>query len=144
MRNWVKAVLVLIVVGLALFFALRVVLIRSMEITFDRLQKVTTEVNAAGAEFGSSTTEEGCLAEMVRRVGGCDGDQMCGVVLSPFLWSCLEAVPRDPAFCNGVPEHGQDQAQLAWGRKTCARYGRVGDELCALLVTNTSAYCSTQ
>ncbi len=144
MPDWMRAGLVLLVIGAAAFYSWNVVLIGSMEENFDHFEQVTEEVNAAGTGFGSSSTAEGCLAEMARRLDGCEGDPMCGTLISPFLWSCLEAVPRDDAFCVAVPEPGSVSAQKVWGQKTCARYGRPNDEFCTLLAGITSGYCSTQ
>jgi hypothetical protein len=144
MPDWMKGGLILVAVGLAIWFSWNFLLLGSMEESFGRLEQVTEEVNAAGTAFGGSSGPEGCLAEMVHRVGGCEGDMMCGTLLSPFLWSCLEAAPRDRAFCATVPAPGDDSVQVAWERKTCARYGRPDDELCAMAVSLTSAFCSTQ
>jgi hypothetical protein len=144
MPDWMKGVLVLAVIGAAAVYSWNVILIGSMEEDFEKFEQTTEEVNSAGTVFGTSSTAEGCLAELVRRVGGCEGDPMCGTLISPFLWSCLEAAPRDEAFCADVPEPGDDRAMKAWGQKTCTRHGRPADELCSLVVGLTIGYCSTQ
>jgi hypothetical protein len=115
-----------------------------MEENAERFEEVTQEVSSAGTAFGHSTTGQGCLAEMVRRVGGCEGDPMCGTAVSPFLWSCLEAAPRRAKFCAKVPAAANERALKSWGLRTCDRYGRPRDQLCALVLGLTNAFCSTQ
>lgn len=144
MPNWMQGGLILIVVGVAVWYSWNFLLLGSMQEGFARLEQDAEELNAAGAAFGESSGPEACLAEFVRRAGECEGDLMCGMRLFPFGWSCLEAAPRDPAFCATVPAQGDDSALLAWGWKTCARYGRPDDELCATGLSFTSAFCSTQ
>jgi hypothetical protein len=144
MPDWMKGVLVLLVIGAAAWYSFNVVLVGSMEENFAQFEQVTEEVNSAGTRFGNASTAEGCLEEIVRRVGGCEGDPMCGTMMSPFVWSCLEAAPRDDAFCAAVPAVGDDRGMERWGQKTCARYGRPNDEICTMVVTLTVGFCGAQ
>lgn len=143
MPDWMKGGLFLLGIGVAIWLAWNVVLVRSVEEHAVRFDQVTTQVGTAGQAFGEATTLDGCLAEITRRVGGCEADMMCATMMGPFVWGCLESAPYDPGFCQELPDPKSD-AVLVWGEQVCARHGHPGDPMCPMVVGLTASFCSTK
>jgi hypothetical protein len=98
---------------------------------------------AAGTEFGDSTDDQGCLAEVLERFDRCGGGFSCNIRTNLFFGACLEASSRSDGFCDGVPSKDSFMESVGWGTALCEQYGRSGS-YCGSFFQRFQEHCHPQ
>lgn len=140
MPTWAKvlliigAILLLLLIGLA---AMGVYLWREYG---QGMLESGQQAMSQGAEFGSRTDNEGCVAEGVARHRQASGFGEL-IKTNLFLRGCLEASAPTPGFCDGVPSQTDFIEAAKWQKRQCDQHGLSVEKQCTQLFSSVQTYC---
>jgi hypothetical protein len=123
MRTFLSVVTACVVIALIGWGGLQLWLDRSGEGLQERGRVATEE----GYAFATSTDQEGCVAEGLRRAAT-DGGIMERALARVFVGACLERSTPTGGFCSGVPEPDAIMASATWAVRECEARGLDGGE----------------
>ena len=140
MPGWLKALLIVVIVGVVLaagVIAAGVYYVyRNKDAWLARAKEVATE----GKDFGKHTDNQGCVDEGISRYKKDPG--LTGVLSnSVFLRTCLEASRATSGFCNDVPKATEFVKTAQWRVQQCRQVGLGSDSNCPNLFTPVQQFC---
>lgn len=102
------------------------------------------EYRQSGELFGSSNTQQTCLAHTLASFDGCTGFH-CTVNHGVFLKACLAKAAPSGDFCHEVPTYRDEPTEedKTWAKHTCWDQNIRG-EGCRLLLRQQQLFCSLQ
>ena len=97
------------------------------------------EAGVAGRDFGTASTDVGCLAAAVERhTGGYSGH--FSLDEAEFLRECLKVASPTEAFCENIPLPSDEDDSKEWYEARCAEAG-IAVESCANLFSAQQYHC---
>lgn len=131
-RTWVWVGIVAIFLSVA---GTGLVLTR-LEVRGDRWLARNLRVEETARAWGEKSTEAGCVAEGVRRAGGCPRMSVgCMTATNLFTIGCLEVAEESPGLCEGVPDPLKVLRSARWHREWCEELGSPGEGCVAIART---------
>jgi hypothetical protein len=140
MPAWLKVILLILVIGIALAVLAVFLGIRWFRSHEGELREQGRAVVAEGQDFGRGKDAEACVAESFARLKRCDGF-ICEAKTKVFLQHCVSTSNVPPAFCEGVPRRSEILASATWALEECARRRLANDRPCTRLVGALQEAC---
>ncbi len=108
----------------------------------EEFRRMAVEAQVEGQQFGSATTDQGCVDEGLRRAEACDG-LICEVNTVVFLRICLESAKVAPVFCTAVPTKDLDSIMetAMWRVSFCHAKGATDFKRCGRMLDAVQKYC---
>lgn len=108
----------------------------------EEFRQMAVEAGIEGQQFGSATTDQGCVEEGLRRTEACDG-LMCEVKAGVFLRVCLQSAKVAPVFCAAVPTKDLDSIMetAMWRVGFCQAKGATDVDRCGRVLDAVQKYC---
>jgi hypothetical protein len=140
MPTWLKVILIILVIGIALVAGAVFVGVRWFRAHEGELRAQGKAVIAEGQDFGRGKDAEACVAESFARLKRCDGF-ICEAKTKIFLQHCVSTANIPPSFCDGVPKRSEILASARWALDECARRGLPNHQPCTRLVGALQEAC---
>jgi hypothetical protein len=145
MPQWLKVVVIVVVVGFGVLFIAGVAGAVALIRTIEKMEKASEQARVDGEIAGINGTGEGCVEAAVRRSAECEGLRfLCMPQVDTFLYGCLDEAPVDFEFCKETPTSKDVDAVQEWSRNVCAQQGQEDDVACTLGLTAANVYCAQQ
>jgi len=140
MPGWLKVILVIVLIVVALLVAAGFIGYRWIQRHTPELKAQGEKVRADAAAFGKDKTPDACVDEAFARLRRCDGI-VCQAMTKIFLTRCVAAsnVPAD--FCSTIPRRDRIIDSVKWSLAECARRGHRADQQCTQIITGLQDYC---
>ncbi|HEX8393993.1 MAG TPA: hypothetical protein VF665_16740 [Longimicrobium sp.] len=123
-------------IGCGVLLLLFFLLIVGGMVFFNRNKEGMQASAAEGAQFGTTTDEDGCIAEGKKRAANMNGITE-GIKVGTFARGCLEYSRSTPGFCTGVPAPTSIRQTAEWRVKQCGN-----DATCPGVMTVKQSYCT--
>lgn len=105
----------------------------------EQLVEAARKANLAGASFGKTTDDQGCVSEALSRARSGAGFSEA-VALNLFLKACLRASRPTDGFCDGVPKRSDIVESVKWQVDRCSRIAP-GVKECSRLMGQIEEFC---
>ena len=93
-------------------------------------------VHDTAQAWGEGSTERACVAEGVRRSGGCHRLSVgCMTATNLFTIGCMEVAEPSPGLCEGVPDPLNVLRSARWQLDWCEQMGSPGEGCVAIART---------
>ena len=143
MPGWLKVMLVVVGITVAVVVALGIGGYVWLEKNRDRLRDLGRQAETEGRRYGAGHSASGCFDEAFRRL-----DRESGILAEAghriFFRACLDGTTRVPSLCEGVPEKREIVRSATWAVGCCSEGGRGGDQACARLFQAVQEHCHRQ
>lgn len=139
MPAWLKALLIVAIIGAVLFVGVISAGVIWWTRNKDGLRTRAKESVAMGRGFGRNTDNQGCVDESISRYKK-DPGFFSALNNSGFIDGCLETSRLTPGFCDNIPL-GDMMKMSAWREAQCRRYDLPNDQKCGLLFTSVMMFC---
>src|SRR5580765_1146010 len=140
MPGWLKALLIVLIIGLLLIVGVVGAGVfwwmRNKDALMARAKEVVTEAK----DFGRNTDNQGCVDESISRYKKEPGFASA-ISNSIFMSTCLDASKPTPGFCNDVPTKTECMRSAEWKREQCSRVDLSKDSYCQQLFKPVQDYC---
>ena len=101
------------------------------------------EAMEEGRRFGSSTDNNGCVAETLTSYKKDPGFTKA-ITSQLFLSGCLPTSLPTEGFCDDVPARTEFTKSAQWQVDQCKRAGLTGDNYCGQLLSPIQKFCESQ
>jgi hypothetical protein len=143
MPTWLKVLLVVFLVAIALLAGGAFVAYRWFHANRARLIEAGTEVRREGAAFGHGRDAHQCIDESLRRLH--ESREFTNEVRARlFLGGCLSAAGESPAFCESVPQRSEIAASAEWAINECRSRDAAEISRCSRVLQEVLTYCDSK
>jgi hypothetical protein len=143
MPGWLKALLIVLIIGLLLIVGVVGAGVfwwmRNKDALMARAKEVVTEAK----DFGRNTDNQGCVDESISRYKKEPGFSSA-ISNSIFMRTCLDASKPTPGFCNDVPGKTEFMRSGEWRRDQCSRVDLSKDSYCQQLFQPVQDFCDKE
>jgi hypothetical protein len=140
MPGWLKALLIVAIVGVLLIVGVigagYVWWVRNR----DSIKAQAKEKAAAGREFGNNADNQGCVDETFLRYKKESPGFFNALNYGQFMQACLEVSRPTPGFCDDVPV-GEFMEMAQWRESRCRHYDVPNDQKCGQLIMPEVMFC---
>jgi len=140
MPTWLKVILIIIFVFLALFIVGGFFTYRWVSANKGRLMAAGKEMQAEGANFGRGKDGAQCVDEALRRLHA-DAGLTGQIKVRIFTQGCLAAASPSPELCAGAPRRSEIMASANWAVQECKKRHVQEDQACSSIMQEVQQHC---
>jgi hypothetical protein len=140
MPTWLKVILAIIFVFLALFIVGGFLTYRWVRANRGKLMAAGKEMQAEGSNFGQGKDGAQCVDEALRRLHADPG--LTGQIkVRIFTQGCLSTASVSPELCAGAPRRSEIIASANWAVQQCKKRSVQEDQACNGIMQEVQRHC---
>jgi hypothetical protein len=140
MPTWLKVILAIIFVFVALFIVGGFLTYRWVRANKGKLMAAGKEMQAEGSAFGQGKDGSQCVDEALRRLHADPG--LTGQIkVRIFTQGCLSTASPSPELCAGAPRPSEIIASANWAVQQCKKRNVQEDQACSSIMQEVQRHC---
>jgi hypothetical protein len=140
MPTWLKVILAIIFVFLALFIVGGFLTYRWVRANKGKLMAAGKEMQAEGSTFGQGKDGAQCVDEALRRLHADPG--LTGQIkVRIFTQGCLSTASPSAELCAGAPRPSEIIASANWAVQQCKKRNVQEDQACSSIMQEVQRHC---
>jgi hypothetical protein len=140
MPLWLRAILIIMLIGALLVAVAGVIGYRWWTNNKDHLLQQAKSAQADGAAFGQGKEVTACIDEGIRQVQECGG-LPCEIKVRLFLDGCMTSASNTRDYCASIPPRSAFLKRAQWTLEECGRRNLTTDQRCNRVMQGVGGIC---